>query len=74
MEVEMISTLKMEVGAYCLKIPIQFFPQTQDEFVYKYSMLVDIRATHALEYLSCPKNSKINDYMSDDIQAPQNSV
>ncbi len=27
-EIEMISILKLEVGSYCLKIPMQFFPLT----------------------------------------------
>lgn len=47
-EIEMISILKIEVGAYCLKIPMQFFPQTSNEFLCKYNMLIDIRPAHAL--------------------------
>ena len=73
-EIEMISMVKMDMGAYCVKIPIQFFPPTQVEFPYKYSLLMDVRTTHALQYLSCPKHSNIKKYMSDEIQAPQNFV
>jgi hypothetical protein len=51
-----LTVLKLEYGAYALKIPQSFFPQCDADYLY--SFVAEIQASSTITYVSVPENAE----------------
>ncbi|CDW75216.1 UNKNOWN [Stylonychia lemnae] len=64
---QLLNTLKMEAGAYCLRVPIHYFPAfISQSYEYTYQFNLDIQSISPITYLSYPSQSKIDSTYSDE--------
>ncbi|CDW74212.1 UNKNOWN [Stylonychia lemnae] len=64
---QLLSTLKVEAAAYCLRLPIHYFPAfflEQNRYTYQFN--ADIQSISPITYLSYPSESKIDKTESDE--------
>jgi hypothetical protein len=60
-----LTLLKLEYGAYALKIPQALFPLCDADYLY--SFVAEIQASSAINYVSVPENAKQPDLMQSQI-------
>ena len=56
MRFRFLTLLKLEYGAYALKIPQAFFPLCDADYLY--SFVAEIQASSAINYVSVPENAE----------------
>ena len=58
---QFLNILKVEAGAYCLRVPLSFFPNTDEANDYGYSFEVQIESSGqiSITYVSCPNEAEV---------------
>ncbi|CDW78536.1 UNKNOWN [Stylonychia lemnae] len=67
LEIQLLNVLKIEGAAYCLRIPLNYFPNYEAKLNgYSYKFQVEIHSDTPITYLSHPNSSKIVKETSDE--------